>query len=106
MSGVSTLYLSQPLDDHCIAVYPYEILGQTEAGQPIFADPETNTRTSVVIEYRDDYRAGLLQRRVEPLFHIDEDGRVYSKLYDQPTPAELQLMMDILDQFEEVTEPA
>lgn len=105
ISGLSVLYLSQRGDDHCIAVYPYGIVGVTEAGEPIFEQPDTSQRQSVVIEYTDPaYRAGLLQRKVVPLYNIDSDGRVYARMTDQPTPTELQLFYDILNQFEEVTD--
>ena len=107
VSGTSIQYLDTLGDRKMkIAIYPYGLAGTTEAGEPIFEDPGVTKRVSVALEYGDhDYGTPFLKRRIEPLFNVDQDGNVFSRLTDQPTPAELGLLYDILDQFEEVTQP-
>lgn len=106
VSGTTIQYLGALGDTMRVAIYPYGLAGTTEARQPIFEDPEISKRVSVVLEYGDDeWNAHLLKRRVEPLYNIDQDGNVFARFTDQPTPTELGLLYSILDQFEEITQP-
>lgn len=101
VSGTRALYLGHTRDDHQVAIYPFGIVGLTEAGQPIFEDPENPKQVSVVIEYDGLANKQWLQRSVSPLFNIGPEGNVHARLTDEPTPAELQLLHDILETFEE-----
>lgn len=105
ISGTNAYYLRKRGEDFCIALYTYGVAGLTEAGQPIFEDPDTTQRVSVVIEYEEqalDHTHPWLQRRIEPLFNVDIDGTVFARISDQPTPTELAFLGDILDRFESV----
>jgi hypothetical protein len=101
--GVSARYLRVKDNDLTIAIYPFGIQGLTQDSRPIFENPKESKMRSVVIEY-DRYtdNVGWLQRRVEPLFNIEEDGSVYARISDQPTSGELQLINDIIEEFESI----
>ncbi|MDB5163899.1 MAG: hypothetical protein JWS12_517 [Candidatus Saccharibacteria bacterium] len=101
--GTGTAHFLRPIDHRnpWIAIYPYGIENVTSSGSPIFHDPDTNRMRAIALEYPQRNRSlQWLQYPVEPLFNVDEDGTVLARFSDQPTPAELQLFYDILEQFE------
>ncbi len=104
MSGVTAHYLRSSDQDHgsfVVAIYPFGIEAVTDRRQPIFQDPSTSRMRAVVLELPlADRELHWLQKPVEPLFNIDEDGTVLARFSEQPTPTELQLLQDILEQFE------
>lgn len=84
-----------------IAIFPFGIDGVTDAGSAIFQDPNASKMRSICLVYPPMNNGDhWLQHPVEPLFNIDEDGVVLARFNDLPTPTELQLLLNILDQFE------
>lgn len=87
-----------------ISIYPFGVAGLTSDKRPIFQHPETTTMKSIVLEDQNYNSGAWLQRPIEPLFNIDQDGTVLARIADCPTPGELQLLNDILDRFEQANQ--
>lgn len=82
-----------------IAIYPYGIVAVLADKTPVFDDPETSSRRSVVLQYNSSEDHTLL-RPVEPLFNVDSFGLVLAPIMDPPTVQEYALLDAILSHFE------
>ncbi|HUC88144.1 MAG TPA: hypothetical protein VMR95_03275 [Candidatus Binatia bacterium] len=82
-----------------LVIYPFGIVNVTDKKLPVFEVP--GVMRSIALEYKpDEHTNAWLQNPVEPLFNVTDSGTVLSRFYDQATPRELQLVNDILDEFE------
>lgn len=92
---------SDNFDLPTVVIYPFGITSQLADGRAVFEHPDTARMRSIALEC--DKNKTWLERRVEPLFNIDKNGAVYTNLVNQPTAEELELLDNILEQFESAT---